>query len=42
MMYRLATLVLVAALMAGCGAGRAFSRGETAARNGDWDAAVEY
>ena len=41
-MYRLATLVLVAALMAGCGAGRAFSRGETAARNGDWDAAVEY
>ena len=42
MMYRLATLVLVAALMAGCGAGRAFSRGETAARNGDWDGAVEY
>ena len=41
-MYRLAALVVVAALMAGCGAGRAFSRGETAARNGDWDAAVEY
>jgi type II secretory pathway component GspD/PulD (secretin) len=34
--------VLVGALTAGCGAGRAFGRGESAARAGDWDAAVEY
>ena len=29
-------------LAAGCGAGRAFGRGESAARAGDWDAAVEH
>jgi type II secretory pathway component GspD/PulD (secretin) len=32
----------MAALLAGCGASRSFSRGESAARNGDWDAAVEF
>jgi len=35
-------LVLVTALLAGCAAGRAFGRGESAARVGDWDAAVEH
>ena len=34
--------LVVAALVAGCGAGRAFGRGESAARAGDWDAAVEH
>jgi general secretion pathway protein D len=35
-------VVLLAVLTAGCGASRAFGRGESAARAGDWDAAVEY
>jgi general secretion pathway protein D len=35
-------VVLLAVITAGCGASRAFGRGENAARNGDWDAAVEY
>ena len=42
---RLALVVgaLVLALgAAGCGASRAFTRAENAARAGDWDAAVEY
>jgi type II secretory pathway component GspD/PulD (secretin) len=34
--------VLLALLAAGCIAGRSFSRGESAARVGDWDAAVEH
>src|SRR5262245_19223323 len=38
----LVTLVIVAALVAGCAAGRSFGRGNTAARAGDWDTAVEY
>ena len=39
----IATLLLTAALAAGCGAGRsAFNRGESAARAGDWDGAVEH
>lgn len=38
---RLLALVVVAALMAGCAAGRAFGRGDSAARAGDWDTAVE-
>ena len=38
----LVTLVLVGVLAAGCGAGRAFGRGDSAARAGDWDAAVEH
>jgi len=37
-----ATVVLLAMLAAGCGAGRTFGKGEEAARSGDWDAAVEY
>ena len=36
------TVVLLAMLVAGCGAGRTFGKGEEAARSGDWDAAVEY
>jgi type II secretory pathway component GspD/PulD (secretin) len=35
-------IVTVAVLVAGCAAGRAFGRGERAARGGDWDAAVEH
>ena len=34
--------VAVGGLLAGCAAGRAFRQGETAARSGAWDAAVEY
>ena len=42
---RVATLSLVVSLtmaLAACAVSRSFSRGETAARTGDWDAAVEY
>ena len=39
---RVSALVLATALLAGCAAGRAFSRGEDRARVGDWDAAVTY
>ena len=35
-------LLACALLVAGCAAGRAFRSGESAARGGDWDAAVEY
>lgn len=35
-------LVVLAALMAGCATGRAFSRGEAAGRAGDWEAAVGF
>src|SRR5258705_11464241 len=35
-------LVVLALAAAGCGASRSFSRGENAARMGNWDAAVEY
>ena len=35
-------VVAVAVLLAGCAAGRAYGRGEDAARAGDWDAAVEH
>jgi Flp pilus assembly secretin CpaC len=44
MTYRYAKVVavlVVVVLAVGCAAGRAFRRGETAARLGDWDAAVE-
>jgi type II secretory pathway component GspD/PulD (secretin) len=34
-------VLLLAVIAAGCAAGRAFNRGESAARAGDWDAAVE-
>ena len=36
------TVVLLAMLAAGCGAGRSFGKGENAARAGDWDTAVAY
>jgi general secretion pathway protein D len=39
---RLLAILVIAAIGAGCGAGRAFGRGESAARAGDWDAAVEH
>jgi general secretion pathway protein D len=39
-MKRFATTVLLCVLLAGCAAGRAFRRGEEAARTGDWDTAV--
>ena len=39
---RLVVGLVLAALVSGCSAGRAFRNGELAARNGDWDAAVQY
>ena len=39
---RVSALVLATALLTGCAAGRAFSRGEARARVGDWDSAVTY
>jgi general secretion pathway protein D len=41
-LLRVAAVASLAVLLAGCGAGRAYRRGETAARAGDWDAAVEH
>src|SRR5688572_7398044 len=38
---RIAALLTVVALLAGCGASRSFGRGQSAARIGDWDTAVE-
>ena len=38
----LLVLLALALVASGCGASRAFGRGENAARTGDWDAAVEY
>jgi len=35
-------IVFIALIAAGCGAARTFGRAESAARSGDWDAAVEY
>ena len=37
---RIAIVAALAALLAACGASRSFHRGDTAARVGDWDAAV--
>ena len=42
MMQRLALLIVIALLAAGCATSRAFGRGEGAAQAGDWDAAVEF
>lgn len=43
MMQRLIVVVMLTVLVTGCAAGRAFRRGQEAARNGDWDVAVtEY
>jgi general secretion pathway protein D len=39
---RIAALVVIASLAAGCAAGRAFGRGEDAARAGDWETAVDH
>ena len=38
---KLVIVVVLAFLAAGCAAGRAFRRGEEAARSGDWDAYYE-
>src|SRR5919201_6398052 len=40
--HRLVVVLVLAVVASGCAAGRAFRRGEEAARNGDWDAAVTY
>jgi type II secretory pathway component GspD/PulD (secretin) len=43
MRQKLIVLLVTATLAAGCAAGRAFRKGQEAARNGDWDTAVtEY
>ena len=39
---RIAALVVIASLAAGCAAGRAFGRGNEAARGGDWETAVDH
>ena len=39
---KVSALVFAIALLTGCAAGRAFSRGEARARVGDWDSAVTY
>jgi general secretion pathway protein D len=39
---RVSALVLAIALLTGCAASKAFSRGEDRARVGDWDSAVTY
>ena len=39
---RIAALLVLVALVAGCAARSAYRRGDTAARVGDWDAAVEH
>ena len=41
-LLRLVAILAVATIVAGCAAGRTFGRGESAARAGDWDTAVEY
>lgn len=43
MKHRLIAVVMLAVMVTGCAAGRAFRRGQDASRNGDWDTAVvEY
>ena len=39
---RVVVVLLLASLLAGCAAGRAFRRADSAARAGDWDTAVEF
>jgi general secretion pathway protein D len=39
---RIAALAVIASLVAGCAAGRAFGRGNEAARGGDWETAVDH
>ena len=38
---KIAALLMVVALVAGCGASRSYGRGESAAKAGNWDVAVE-
>jgi type II secretory pathway component GspD/PulD (secretin) len=40
--HRLIALIVLTVFLTGCAAGRAFRRGEEAARNGDWDTAVDH
>jgi general secretion pathway protein D len=43
MKHRAVAIVMLAVIVSGCAAGRAFRRGQEASRNGDWDKAVaEY
>jgi len=42
LLLRIGAIAIVAALLAGCGAGRSYGRGARAAQAGDWDAAVEH
>lgn len=39
---RIAALIVIASLATACAAGRAFGRGENAARAGDWETAVDH
>jgi tetratricopeptide (TPR) repeat protein len=39
---RIAALIVIASLVAGCAASRAFSRADDAARAGDWETAVDH
>jgi type II secretory pathway component GspD/PulD (secretin) len=41
MRHKLIVLIVAMALTTGCAAGRAFRKGQEAARNGDWDTAVQ-
>lgn len=41
-LLRAAAVAVALVTLAGCGASRAYSRGERAARAGDWDTAVSY
>ena len=40
--HRLILIIVLASLVSGCAAGRAYRRGQEAARAGDWDAAVTH
>ena len=42
MKRRLIALLVLAALVSGCAAGRSFRKGQEAARAGDWDTAVQH
>ncbi|MCC7124153.1 MAG: hypothetical protein IT178_04845, partial [Acidobacteria bacterium] len=42
LLLRTSSLILVAATLAGCATGRAFTRGQNAGKAGDWEAAVGF
>ena len=42
LVLRVTAVAAVVVLVAGCGAGRSYGRGQRAAQVGDWDAAVEH